>query len=435
MAISQQTLNNISNPTGGGLGRIAATYVNSKNAAAENRRAEEKAQQDKITADLARKVAQAGLDKTEMENLLNESKILSGVTTQYLTDVKKYPDIAADPKAYDQYMQRITQGLPEDVVNKFKGVLPSEFSKMRDSADMLVNVLSKAKDEKPYKLVSFNLDDQQYNFDANTQQEEIKTFLKQNPQAVKALADNVGSSEFERLQSIPEDQRTAAQQKRIEVLSGLGMRAGTEESLKLRQDIADKETTLKRRKEVGEGVKHFSEMSRNIDQAITAIGSSDTVLAQKYAAQAMSQMIDTNVRAYAMYKEFDQPFGNVVKRTVETIGQFLIGKKSEEHMQEVAKTLEYFRDKYALPGKKKVIQRYRGLARADGLDPLKVAPPESPMDIATEQTYSDDKKRRVIRQFYPSITAKQIAKMDIDVNEKKILLNLMYPGQFTDGSD
>jgi len=146
--IDPRVLANIANPTGGKLTQIGGILAEGRQRGIENKRADEKLVEDKKTADLARQVAEAQLETIEVGNLLNNSKILSGVTDQFRLDVQKNPKIATDPNVYNAYMTKATEGLPDDVVSKFQGILPNQIETINRHSKRMVNVLTDVVDKK-----------------------------------------------------------------------------------------------------------------------------------------------------------------------------------------------------------------------------------------------------------------------------------------------
>jgi hypothetical protein len=148
MAIDPRTIQSIADPTGGKLGQIGQTLARSRQQAIENQRNEELMVEKKKTGDLQRQIYESQLEKAEVDNLLNQSKILSGVVEQFRTDVQKNPLIIQDPQAYNQYMTMATQGLPEDVVEQFKGITPDQIPQIGRRSARMINALTDVKEKK-----------------------------------------------------------------------------------------------------------------------------------------------------------------------------------------------------------------------------------------------------------------------------------------------
>ena len=66
------------------------------------------------------------------------------------SDTKTNPMLKKNPKMYEQYMNEITQGLPEDVISQFKGVNPSQFPRINRRANRMVKVLGGLKEVETY---------------------------------------------------------------------------------------------------------------------------------------------------------------------------------------------------------------------------------------------------------------------------------------------
>jgi len=146
MAISPQTLEGIRNPLSG-LSNIGAMYAKG----VEMKETKEKLSDARKTSNLQRQIYDAQLDKLEVNNLLDKSKILSGVVEQFKQDAQRDPSIAKDPNAYAQYMQVATEGMPDDVISEFQGINPSQFPQIGRRAARMVSVLTGVKEKKAPK--------------------------------------------------------------------------------------------------------------------------------------------------------------------------------------------------------------------------------------------------------------------------------------------
>lgn len=244
--------------------------------------------------------------------------------------------------------------------------------------------------------------------------------------------NTVGGSEFERLDAIPEDQRTPGQQSRWEIMSGLKARPSTatkdingyihtqdpktmewentgklsgaqkrhDESLGYKASDKANDNTIKYRKEAAKDIGYYSNIGMNIDQTISALESGDIKLADQLAAQTMSQVNDTNVRAFQMYNEFDSSYGNVAERTYRSLAKFLSGSRTDAEIAEIKNTLLEFKKNYAEPGKERLKRFHRATAKKDGLDPFRVVPPESPEEIR-DSDMAMEKKIEYLKVYFP----------------------------------
>jgi hypothetical protein len=149
MAVSPQILQMIASPTSGKLGEIGATIATNRQQS-ERMAMEQAALADKEkTADLQRKVYGAQLEKAEIDNLLERSKVLSGLTEQFKIDAQKNPLIATDPDQYKQYMAQMTTGMPQDVVEELSNIPPQQLPQINRRSTRMIEVLSGVKEKKP----------------------------------------------------------------------------------------------------------------------------------------------------------------------------------------------------------------------------------------------------------------------------------------------
>ena len=222
--------------------------------------------------------------------------------------------------------------------------------------------------------------------------------------------DEAGDSEYERhlmaeynAGKMTKDDVLKARNKRRRVLEGTEMRLGEERRLEFGKGKEDFDRQAQVHDEYKEGVSHFKSMDRTIDEAMTALDSGDTGLSDTMLNQVMSQVQDDNVRAYAMYQQFDKPFGNLANRVTESIERFFTGKRSDAEKAEIKSTLRYFKDAYSRPKRQSMRDYYRAMSQDNKLDPFKVVPPESPEDIRDSKIISTEEKKRLLHLYYPGM--------------------------------
>lgn len=177
----------------------------------------------------------------------------------------------------------------------------------------------------------------------------------------------------------------------------------TRGSLAERQRKAGYEETKGMRKEYTQGVEHFANMNRSIDEALVAMESGDTGYSDVLLAQVGSQVQDTNVRAFQMYAEFDKSYGNVVERIGRSVSRFLGGSRTDDEKQVIREALTYFKENYSDVGMKGIKNRYRVLAMETGKDPFVVVPPTSPEDIRDFPHADKDEKFKLIKLYFPGV--------------------------------
>jgi len=165
-----------------------------------------------------------------------------------------------------------------------------------------------------------------------------------------------------------------------------GTKSGTETTKA--QDATDaraqKKIMLKARANTKEDAEHFNHITRSLDTTIVALESGDTELNEQMAIQAMSQAVDSKVRAVKMYDIFDKSYGNIAGRTFESLQRFFAGSRSPEQKAVIIDTLKTFRNKYAKPGAQRIVNQARVQAIRDGQDPYDVAPPRDLADLRNE---------------------------------------------------
>lgn len=222
-----------------------------------------------------------------------------------------------------------------------------------------------------------------------------------------------GGSEFERLTQeqqeagdLTEEKVKELKKKRVSVLAGTEMRRGPERSLEHRQAKQKQVFTKRLRKEATEGTEHFSSMEASISDAIAAINSGDIGVSDTLLNQILTGVSESsNIKAMAMFNQFDKSYGNVAERTVRSIDRFFSGTRSDSEKAKIQETLENFRDSHVRPGINKLKTQYRNLAIEEGADPFRVVPPkpgcENAGEIRDYPGITRDEKIRLLKRYYP----------------------------------
>ena len=382
MPVNPRVLEMIANPTSGKLGEIGQTLN-------KNRQYAEKMalEQEKLDADEAqrqeeneRKNAQAQRQQEEANRKQVDfgSKVVMALAGDaiewYETNKDKYEDEKEFQAAWKLFQDEQYATAPDEI----KALAKKDFQTIEQ-----------------YRSG--------YNMSSDLQR-------KINPDDFDGVA---GTSEFERhinyqlkMGLITQDQANDMIEKRAGVLAGTDMRITDKTRIEESKRKAGVKETTDLRKEWKQGSEHFDSMTSTIDEAITALDSGNTGLADTMLNQVMSQVQDDNVRAFAMYQQFDKPFGNLANRVKESIDRFLGGKRSDEEKEEIRSTLQYFKDAYADPKRGAIRDRYRALAVEQGADPFEVVPPSSLEDVRDSRLIDKKRKKELIKIHYPEAFTK-----------------------------
>lgn len=221
-----------------------------------------------------------------------------------------------------------------------------------------------------------------------------------------------GTSEFERhIQRMIRVGEITTERGMELIKKRAGTMAGLEQSEQQRLALIDKRIARKT-KETGrlfddatKGVEHFQKQRTAINDAIGALESGNNALADTMVTQVMSQIVDSKVRAYQMYAEYDRSYGNIAKRTYNAVAGFVGGARTPEDRKTIKETLLQFK-KYADPAAKLVRNRYRALAKDKGLDPFQVVPPDSPEDVRDAPNISLEERKRILKLYFPDMFKK-----------------------------
>lgn len=393
MPIDPRILASIADPTGGKLGAIGQSMF-------EVARQSKKQEMERERLGVEKMLSDAKMDQAEMDLFKDEAKAVYGLTSTYLKDIQKDPELATDPRKYEQYMNTLTSGAPEGVVNNMKGMLPPQIAELNQRSELLINAMrdtSKTADTFSdfVKIPGTEL----YG------QKSTKTGKYVN---IKSMGEKgAGGSEFERhLEYLKENKLISGQEynklrgQRAEGFAG-EMTSAQREKLTDKQVDRYNRETKDLRTEYTKGSEHFRNMGESINGAMAAIESSDTRLADILLNQVLSQVNDTDVRAFQMYGEFDKEFGNLAQRVQGMLSRFFVGTRTDRERQDIVKTLRKFNESYVQPGESKLRDRYRQIAINQEKDPFDVVPPKNPEDVRDTRLLTKEQKIEMIKKYFP----------------------------------
>ena len=319
-----------------------------------------------------------------------------------MTDVRANPGLIKDPQVYGQYMKELTKDLPDDVISNFQGVLPNQIPQINRRANRMISVLSD-KEKEPEQFTDFSIIPGTKLYG----QKSTKTGKYVN---IKDSIDgntSLGSSEFERHLNnlrqnnlITEDYANKLIKQRAEGFAGF-MKEGEVERLTEKQQDRYNRETKDLRKEYTQGSEHFRSMGITIDTALAAMDSGNTMLSETMLNQVMSQVQNTNVRAFQMYGEFNKEFGNLAERVQGKLSQFFRGHRTQRETEEIRNVLGNFNDNYVQPAETKLRDRYRQIAINQRKKPFDVVPPKNPEDIRGSEFLDNKEKTKMIKEYFP----------------------------------
>ena len=405
----------IADPTQGRLGDIGTQLLQIK-----------QLQIQKEAQDLDNLVSQAKFTEQETKNLIDENKLIQGVSSTILQDFQKTPELMTDPQKYGQYMQTVTQGMPENIVANFRGLLPPQIEQINRRSGQLVSRFEKdLKGKNPKKITEVTRVDDKGNIYKKDTLYQDGDVVSESPEYPSFDGDE--GSEFERhiswfkrkgipmdeseewyAQNLPNDiaQEAIVRKKRTTTRAGLEQTRQQELTYASTEEKRTREAQDDIFKTYAKNVDSYKSMTSKVESAIIAMESGDTGLADTLMAQTLSQVQESDVRAFAMYSQFDKSFGNVLERTVKGVRRFLEGKRTPGEREEIKKTLEYMRDNYSVPKTEGMRNLYRARAVERNLDPFETIPPDSAEDIRDSNLISKERKLELLRRYYPDMFTK-----------------------------
>ena len=334
---------------------MGKNYVTAKQNAQKLQMEREKLDAEKILTGLK-------VDDAKYELAQNEARSVFGITSAYINEAKNNPALMTDPKAYNEYMGTLTEGLPDNVVENFKGVMPTQIPALNRKSAFMVSAFDKDKDslKDPKKITTVTRVDDKGNIYKRDDLYQNGDLLKQGKEYTSEEASTGEGSEFERhlrwfkKTKIPleagddwyrQNYAPDVAEEAILRKKRLGTRAGTEETLHQELGTKSRETENRRkietnlRDEYAKGTELYKSMNQNIEGAVKAMESGNSQLADTLMAQTLSQVQEGDVRAFQMYAQFDKTYGNVFNRTIEAIDRYLTGSRSEDDKAEIKRTL------------------------------------------------------------------------------------------------
>jgi len=224
-----------------------------------------------------------------------------------------------------------------------------------------------------------------------------------------AISRRAGGTQLERFL---EDSDMSEDEKDLVRQSAIDKSSGETSKRKFKTKVAEKkEKALIKARETATGaMKRVTERNDTIDEAIQSMDSGNNALSDKLLTSKLLNLSDTNVRAFAIYKELDSSFGNLLERAVDVVGQVAWGKRTERQNEIIRETLTKMKA-LSIPVMERLRQQNRALAKADGHDPFRVVPPVSAIDIADSKLIDRKAKEKLFEQ-YPQF-------MDEILNEAK----------------
>jgi len=361
--VDQASLDAIRNPTGGRLTQIGQVL-----AQASQRKKQNELEERRLN--MTKQLNKAKLDEAQLEAIGLQSIAIGAYSQSVMEAMKNVPaNLVKDPNAVAQVQKQVYNSLPEGI----KSVIP----------------------DKPQSLESIKMGLE----NATLTQEWLQSQKKAT-----------GTSEFERNRDalvasgqITQEEADDMTEKRVGVMSGVDITKAKETTENRLAGQNVQKATDNLRDDYSEGSEHLKKISNNIDAALAVMDTGDTELTDKLLAQVMSQVQDTDVRAFQMYAEFNKPFGNLMERITGQVSRFFQGSRTEKERQVIAQTLKHFKENYAETSLSEVRNMYRNQAVNQGLDPFKVVPPTSPEDIRDYPNISRKEKKRLLELNYPDM--------------------------------
>jgi hypothetical protein len=424
----------ISDPTAGRLGDIGKTIGVNRQQAIENARqdelmsmkrdeataAAEASRQDaerdaakeareiekrKEQADAAALKMKADLldyDEAKREDNLSDATTLNAWIEQYKIDAQNGVVNPNDPNSHQEYVQSRLTGVDDpDVLKILNSVPPSSYPAAQKNAQFAISTYTESKGEERFSDFAKIPGTELYG------QKSSKTGKFTNIKESIDGTTKLGNSEFERHISgllarnlITQEKADELIEQRAEGFAGEMTKSQQSRLSETQQDRYNREKTALR-KEYNTGAEHFKNMGNTFDSAIAAMDSGDSKLSEIMLNQSLSQLQDSDVRAFQMYGEFDKGFGNLAQRISTMASKFLTGTRTETEKEEIKSVITKFNETYVKPAQAKLRNRYRRLAIDQGKDPFEVVPPKNVKDILGTTLLNNKEKAKLIKNFFP----------------------------------
>jgi len=391
MPIDPASLQAIRDPTGGRLTQIGM-------ALSQSIQRNQQADLANKKLEMTKQLNEAKLDAVQLENADLQSKAIGAYSQSVLGALKNLPAMQAkNPQAIVEIQQQVRLSMPKGI----RSIIPEQPQTIEQLKTGLENATIYQQwiaDKRPTKAPT------------TRSVRDGDTIINQQWDAERQEWEEVGrgrysgakGSEFERLETkVTKGEASPSEIKRHGVLAGTEVRKGkelTEERLERKSNV---EQISVLHKEYKKGSDHLQNVSNNVDAAIAAMATGDTELSDKLLAQVMSQVQDTDVRAFQMYGEFNKPFGNLWERFSGQVTRFLKGSRTEQERETIKTTLQHFKQNYAEKSLSEMRNMYRHQAVNTELDPFKVVPPTSIEDIRDYPNISRKEKIRLLGVYFP----------------------------------
>lgn len=205
-----------------------------------------------------------------------------------------------------------------------------------------------------------------------------------------------GTSAWERLieDATPEERKRLIAARRDKE-SGISVQDRFDKNVVYKSNKDRNKATVTMRGEVKKTMKRIVDRNSTIDEALQSMDAGNNSLSDKLLTSILTQLNDTDVRAMAMYKEFDSSFGNLFDRALDYVSRTVSGTRTKEQNAIIRDVLEKMKE-YSEPAMIKMRQNNRALAKKSGLDPFKVVPPVDKFDIRDSEIISKEEKMRLL---------------------------------------
>jgi hypothetical protein len=136
----------------------------------------------------------------------------------------------------------------------------------------------------------------------------------------------------------------------------------------------------------------------NLDEIMIILNSENNALTDKLLTAKLMNLEKTSIRAMGFYEVFDKPMGNIGARLKDLVVGFLGGKRDQGQLDIIRSTVEQLQEK-SKPALKGRARFSRTIADENGLNPFKVVPPTSAIDILESPLIDKKEKIRLLEKY------------------------------------
>ena len=126
---------------------------------------------------LNKQLTEAQIGKAEMDSMHDQSRVMGALTTQVMEDIKANPQLAQNQEVYNQYLETVTQDLPDSISQQIKATPLNQLERVNRRSNRMAKALDDRVVKPTYETISVQ----------NKKTGAIDTYRKDDPRIDKLI--------------------------------------------------------------------------------------------------------------------------------------------------------------------------------------------------------------------------------------------------------